>query len=84
VSIGSLFKMKLTIDKLIAGLNCGAINSRQLAVLGMEWPPRRGWMRRLAGMEISEETYKRFLALRKQKKETTALKLLPTHLLMHH
>jgi hypothetical protein len=43
----------------------------------MKWPPRSGWRRRLAGMEISEETYKTFLALRKQKKEKTALKLPP-------
>jgi ribonuclease HI len=69
--------MKLTIDKLIAGLNCGAINARQLAVLGMKWPPRRGWMRNLIGKEISEDKYKRFLALRKQKRETTALELVP-------
>ena len=70
--------MKLTTDKIIAGLNYGAINAHQLAVLGMKWPPRHGWMRSLAGMEISEKTYERFLALRKQKRETMALKLLPT------
>jgi ribonuclease HI len=69
--------MKLTTDKLEAGLNCGAINARQLAVLEMKWPPRRGWRRRLVGMEISEETYKTFLALKKQKRETPALKRLP-------
>jgi hypothetical protein len=59
--------MKLTIDKLMAGLNSGAINARQLALLGETSPPIRGWRRRLAGKEISEERYMQFLALRKQK-----------------
>jgi ribonuclease HI len=69
--------MKLTQEKIMAALNCGAINSRQLAVVGMTWPPRSGWMRRLVGMEISEETYETFRALRKQKRETTAPELVP-------
>lgn len=70
--------MKLTHEKLMAGLNCGAINALQLAVLGMTWPPRSGWIRRVVGMEIPKEDYKRFLALRKQKKGKRAAKLLPS------
>jgi hypothetical protein len=70
--------MKLTHEKLMAGLNCGAINALQLAVLGMQWPPKSGWRRRLVGTEISEDTYQAFLALRKQKKETPVAKFLPT------
>lgn len=32
----------------------------QLEVLGVSWPPREGWIRRVIGMEISDENRERF------------------------
>jgi ribonuclease HI len=63
--------MKLTPAALLAGLNCGAITGRQLALFGMKGPPSKGWRKRLIGMEITEEKYREFVALRKQQKEAT-------------
>jgi hypothetical protein len=69
--------MKLTREGLIAGPNCGAINARQLDLLGEKWPPRRGWKRFLAGKKISEGNYQRFLTLRKQKRQPQPPQILP-------
>ena len=42
----------------------GGWNRPQLALLGVDWPPERGWKRRILGKEISEETAKRLEDLR--------------------
>jgi hypothetical protein len=64
-------RVKLTRERLMTGLNCGAPNRRQLELLGMAWPPSSGWRHRLIGRDIAEETYREFVALRKQKKRAT-------------
>ncbi len=46
----------------------GGWNKRQLAVLGVKWPPRKGWLIELCGEEISEREYARFCALRREPK----------------
>ena len=46
----------------------GGWNNRQLQLLGVEVPPREGWIERILGAEISAENYRRFLALRGVKK----------------
>lgn len=35
----------------------GGWNKAQLAVLGITWPPEKGWIRRLDGKEITEEEF---------------------------
>ena len=42
----------------------GQWNAKQLAVLGIQWPPIKGWKQRVIGMEISEEEARRFSELR--------------------
>jgi hypothetical protein len=63
--------MKLTRELIFAGLNCGAANSKQLAVFGLKYPLKHGWIDQLAGKEISEEDYQRFLSLRRNRKNTS-------------
>lgn len=43
----------------------GAWSAKQLALLGVSWPPKRGWPERIIGTEISDDIYSRFLAIRK-------------------
>jgi hypothetical protein len=42
----------------------GGWNAPQLALLGVSWPPRAGWIKRLEGKAILDSTWERFLALR--------------------
>lgn len=46
----------------------GAWSAKQLAILGVPWPPLRGWPERIIGTEISESDYQTFLDIRKRKK----------------
>jgi hypothetical protein len=39
----------------------GSPTKAQLEVLGHSWPPITGWMERLIGVEISEQTASRFI-----------------------
>ncbi len=58
--------MILTSNNLHAGGRSGVgFNRKQLEVLGVEWPPKKGWLRALVGTEISEEQYAEFLSHRK-------------------
>lgn len=41
----------------------GGYNKAQLAILGIEWPPKKGWPRKLVGKEVSEELWSQFVAL---------------------
>lgn len=40
----------------------GAINARQLSLLGLKWPPQSGWRSRLLGREIKPALYAKLLA----------------------
>lgn len=42
-------------------------NKKQLAVLGIKWPPKKGWLKDLVGAEIEIEKYEQLLALRRKK-----------------
>ena len=42
----------------------GSFNWRQLKLLGVATPPRRGWLRALIGTEIPDATYAELVALR--------------------
>ena len=39
----------------------GSWNSSQLAVVGIEWPPKKGWRARLEGKEITDEQARLFI-----------------------
>lgn len=62
--------MKLTHENLhaLATAGCG-FNRAQLAVLGVECPPIKGWLSGLIGSEISVEAYDRAMALRGLKRK---------------
>jgi hypothetical protein len=42
----------------------GGFNYAQLAALGVATPPRKGWLRRLIGTQVSAESYELFLSLK--------------------
>lgn len=57
--------MRVTEKFLLANTTPGGQwNAKQLAVLGIQWPPTKGWKQRVIGMEISEEAARRFSELR--------------------
>lgn len=55
----------------------GAWNKPQLELLGIEWPPRQGWIDRAEGMEIPEAIAERFAALSTLKHKSTRIETLP-------
>ncbi len=60
--------MKLTRESIEAGkTDRGGWTSAQLRQLGVEWPPVKGWMRRLMGKEISDAQCTTFMDLRHAK-----------------
>lgn len=44
----------------------GGFNKKQLSILGIDWPPQKGWKSALVGQTITEEQYNHFIAARKQ------------------
>lgn len=44
--------------------NNGGWNKEQFRILGIDWPPKKGWMFNASGVEITPEQYERFLSLR--------------------
>ena len=38
-------------------------NRAQLETIGVQWPPRSGWMREVEGQEISDQQWNQFKAL---------------------
>ena len=61
--------IKLTKRKIKAGMSSAkGINHQQLKCLGLKWPPRKGWLRRLVGKEIPVADYNRFLELKGKSK----------------
>jgi hypothetical protein len=60
--------MKIKIDEafLRSGANVKSWDKKQVAILGIEWPLKRGWMHDLEGVEIDRETAKDFLRARRK------------------
>lgn len=57
--------MKLTRENIFAGRSGpGGWNKHQLAVLGVSWPPVKGWLSQLIDKDIPDEDYSLFLRLR--------------------
>lgn len=60
----------LTAEKIEAAGNSGiGFTAKQLAVLGVRWPPSKGWKSSLIGTQVPQERYEKFLSLRKKRKE---------------
>jgi len=59
--------MKLTREDIEKGRSLnGGWSQRQLELLGVKWPLPKGWARSLVGMEVSEDAYRRFIAMKDQ------------------
>jgi hypothetical protein len=56
--------MKLTSSLIHAGsTEAGGFTKAQLAVLGIDWPPNKGWLKGLVGKEIPPADYDKFCSL---------------------
>lgn len=68
--------MILTRENIKAGgtSQCG-FSRRQLALLGVHWPPMKGWLSRLVGTRIEDYQYRQFVSLRKIKPKQSTLTL---------
>ena len=42
----------------------GGWNREQLKIIGVGWPPRRGWIRRAIGKVISDDDAARFVSMK--------------------
>lgn len=42
----------------------GAWTRAQLSLLGVDWPPRAGWMQRVVGMELNDSDAEAFMIAR--------------------
>jgi len=58
--------VKVTKDLLTEGLSKNGGHSRaQLEAIGVkEWPPKKGWKKKIIGLHVPEENAQKFLALR--------------------
>ena len=70
--------IKLTHDNLHAlGTNGIGFNKKQLSVLGISWPPKKGWLSNLIGTEITDVQYQTLLSLRNVKQNAYISKETP-------
>lgn len=46
--------------------NNGGWSKKQLEILGVTWPPSRGWKKSIIQKKIKEDKLKRFISLRGQ------------------
>lgn len=42
----------------------GGWNKAQLALLGVSWPPQKGWMTKIIGLDVPEDVWAKVLQLR--------------------
>lgn len=57
----------------------GTLNSYQLRLLGIGWPPKRGWIHRLVGKWITEEVFQMLVELRGPRKKVERIEILRRH-----
>ncbi|MFJ3465338.1 hypothetical protein [Achromobacter spanius] len=50
----------------------GGYNKRQLEVLGIVWPPKRGWKRDVIGLSIPDEAARAFELASGRQSESTS------------
>lgn len=59
-------KVLLTKQMIEEGLSSkGGYNKKQLEILGVKWPPQKGWKSALVGTMISQKQYQDFLNAKK-------------------
>lgn len=59
-------KVLLTKQMIEEGISSkGGYNKKQLEILGVEWPPQKGWKSALIGTMISKKQYQNFLNAKK-------------------
>ena len=59
-------KVLLTKQMIESGISSrGGYNKKQLAILGIDWPPYKGWKSALVGTMISLKQYQDFLNAKK-------------------
>ena len=60
-------KVLLTKQMIEEGISSkGGYNKKQLEILGVEWPPQKGWKSALVGTMISQKQYQDFLNAKKK------------------
>lgn len=59
-----------------AGTAGVGFNRSQLQVLGVSWPPRKGWLGQLVGAEVSDETWQTVLKLRGVRRRVERLQVM--------
>ena len=71
--------MKLT-EQIIhsAGTNGIGFNFHQLYVLGVQWPPKHGWIQDLVGKEVTDEVWRLVLSLKGKRRSERRLILQTT------
>jgi hypothetical protein len=76
----SLTDMQLTYAKIIAlqSLNRGW-NSEVLELIGVKWPPERGWIKRLINTEIEQEKYDRAFSIKDSHLKPKTIERLRNH-----
>ena len=58
-------KVKITLEIIEQGQSKeGGWNQAQLEILGVPWPPIKGWKTRLCGDELTQEEHDKFLSLK--------------------
>lgn len=59
-----------------AGSQGMGFNRVQLQLLGVSWPPQRGWLVRLVGTEVDDETWETVVRLRGVRRKSERLSVL--------
>lgn len=69
----TLSEIQLTRPKLESVLGpCNGITRRQTDVLGLSWPPKKGWKKKITGSYISGYQWSELVDAREQRKAETA------------
>jgi hypothetical protein len=62
--------MKLTHELLMQYRTpAGLWRKVQLEALGLGWPPEKGWIKRVVGMELTEEQFNQFTGKRPEQQD---------------
>jgi len=57
----------------------GTLNSYQLRLLGIGWPPRRGWIYHLVGQEITDDMFRILVEPKGPRKKAERIQILKRH-----
>lgn len=69
--------MKLTREIIHSAGTLGmGFNRHQLALLGVKWPPKKGWLSRLVGTEVSDDVWEKVMRLKSVRRKHERLRAL--------